>query len=119
MVCLVMRQRWLPAAASFDQKEFQAMSTFKIPSEWIPSAAVIDDLRGGLAEMDSALARMRSVEPLGEDDFDEAWEELAEAYAAEIDRIRSPLEAEDWPTLAAVIIESREAREAERVALGR
>jgi hypothetical protein len=37
------------------------MSTFKIPSEWIPSAAVIDDLRGGLAEMDSALGRVYEV----------------------------------------------------------
>ncbi|MFG3342596.1 hypothetical protein [Glycomyces sp. NPDC048151] len=94
------------------------MSTFKIPSGWVPSAAVIDDLRGGLAEMDSALAGMRSVEPIGEDDLDEAWEDLADAYAAEIDRIRRPLEAEDWPTLAEVLSESREAWEAGHAALG-
>jgi hypothetical protein len=86
------------------------MSTFTLPSGWIPPAKLIDDVRRGLAEMDSALAGMHAIEPLGEDDLDEAWAELTEAYAAQIDRIRHPLEAEDWTTLIAVLIEDRDAR---------
>jgi hypothetical protein len=95
------------------------MSTFKIPSEWVPSATAIEKLCRGLAEMDSALTGLRSVEPSGEDDLDEAWRDVTEAYAAEIDRIRRPLEAEDWPTLIAVLNENRDAQAARHTAPGR
>lgn len=85
------------------------MSTADIPTNWAPSAEAIAALRSGLAEMDHRSAEMRALPPLGEIDLDQAWSELIEAFEAANDRIRRLLDAGDWPTLLAELLEARAA----------
>lgn len=75
--------------------------------DWVPSRRGLVAIRASLIELDRSTAAMRAVPPLGEPDFDDAWSDLTEAYQALTDRIRVPLDAEDWPGLASAVIEAR------------
>ncbi|MEU6246607.1 hypothetical protein [Glycomyces sp. NPDC047010] len=88
------------------------MSTVNIPPSWRPSPKSVTELRDRLVETDLRLAEMRAFPLSGEVEFDQAWTEVIEAGEAANCRIRWLLDAEDWPTLMAELLDAREARAA-------